>query len=67
VHPIVLVNTRNYFAPLIELLNHAVSERFMNEQHLGMWQVVATPDDVPDALRTAAPWSADARNFAAVR
>ena len=29
VHPIVLLNTRNYFAPLIELLNHAVEERFM--------------------------------------
>ena len=37
--PIVLLNTRNYFAPLITLLNHAVEERFMGERHLEMWQV----------------------------
>lgn len=67
VYPIVLVNTRDYFAPLIELLNHAVAERFMDERHLRMWQVVATPEEVPDALRNAEPWSPDARKFAAVR
>jgi uncharacterized protein (TIGR00730 family) len=67
VHPIVLVNTRNYFAPLVQLLEQAVEERFMNAEHLRMWQVVATPDQVPAALEAAPPWSADARAYAAVR
>jgi len=67
VHPIVLVNTRGFFAPLIHLLQQAVAERFMNEQHLSMWQVVATPDEVPAALEAAPPWSAEAREFATVR
>jgi uncharacterized protein (TIGR00730 family) len=67
VHPIVLVNTRGFFAPLIHLLQQAVAERFMNERHLAMWQVVASPEEVPAALDTAPPWSADAREFAAVR
>ena len=67
VHPIVLVNTRGFFAPLIQLLQQAVAERFMNEQHLNMWQVVDTPDEVPAALDAAPPWSAEAREFAAVR
>jgi uncharacterized protein (TIGR00730 family) len=67
VHPIVLVNTRNFFAPLIQLLEQAVAERFMNAEHLRMWQVVATPEQVPAALETAPAWSADARMFAAVR
>ena len=67
VHPIVLVNTRNYFAPLITLLEHAVTERFMGPRHLDMWQVVDTPDEVPHALETAPPWSEAAREFAAVR
>ena len=67
VHPIVLLNTRNYFAPLIELLKHAVAERFMGEQHLAMWQVVAEPEQIPHALATAPPWSEAAREFAAVR
>lgn len=65
-HPIVLVNTRNYFAPLIKLLEHAVEEHFLNESHLAMWEVVDTPEAVPDALEQAAPWPADARRFAQV-
>lgn len=65
-HPIVLVNTRDYFAPLIALLEHAVSERFMDTRHRAMWQVVAEPEDVPAALADAPPWSEAARAFAAV-
>ena len=41
--PIVIVNTRNYFAPLLALLESAVRERFMDERHLAMWQVVEEP------------------------
>ena len=66
-HPVVLLNTRNYFAPLVELLKHAVEERFMGERHLEMWQVVAEPEEIPHALATAPPWSESAREFAAVR
>ena len=65
--PIVLVNTRNYFAPLIDLLEHAIAERFMDRRHLRMWQLVDSPEDVPAALENAPPWSEAARDFAAVR
>ena len=61
---IVIVNTRNYFAPLLELLEAAVRERFMDERHLAMWQVVEGPDEVLPALLAAPPWSANARAFA---
>src|SRR5579864_1131516 len=57
-NPIVLVNTRGFFTPLLELLARAVDERFMDPRHLHMWQVVATPEEVPAALDKAAPWSA---------
>ena len=62
--PIVIVNTRNYFAPLLSLLEAAVRERFMDERHLAMWQVVASPDEVVPAFLAAPPWSAAARAFA---
>lgn len=65
-YPIVLVNTRRYFDPLVELLNHTVSERFMDERHLDMWQVVEAPEQVPQALFEAPEWSAAARDFAQV-
>jgi uncharacterized protein (TIGR00730 family) len=66
-HAIVLVNTRDYFRRLIDVLEHAIAERFMDERHRQMWQVVATPEEVPAALDSAPPWSAAAREFAAVR
>ena len=65
-NPIVLVNTRSFFTPLIEQLARAVEESFMDQRHLLMWQVVATPEEVPAALASAPAWSADARAFAAV-
>jgi len=66
-HAIVLVNTLNFFDGLIRLLEHSVSERFMDPRHLQMWQVVASPEEVPHALEHAPAWSAAAREFAAVR
>ena len=65
-NPIVLVNTRGFFTPLLEMLARAVEERFMDPRHLKMWQVVAAPEEVPAALASAPAWSADARQFAAV-
>jgi len=65
-NPIVLVNTRGFFAPLVALLEHAVEERFMDVRHLAMWQVVAHPEEVPQALERAPAWVAEARGFAAV-
>ena len=64
--PIVLVNTRNYFEPLRILLEAAVRERFMDERHLAMWQIVSSAEEVPEALASASDWSSAAREFAAV-
>jgi hypothetical protein len=66
-HAIVLVNTRHFFDGLIQLLEHTVSERFMDPRHRQMWQVVASAEEVPHALENAPAWSAAAREFAAVR
>jgi uncharacterized protein (TIGR00730 family) len=65
-NPIVLVNTRGFFAPLLSLLERAVEEHFMDTRHLAMWQVVERPEDVPEALARAPAWSAEARRFAAL-
>ncbi len=64
--PIILVNTRGYFQPLLEMLSRAVEEHFMDERHSLMWQVVAEPEAVPDALEQAPAWAAEFRSFAAV-
>lgn len=65
-NPIVLVNTRNFFDPLLHLLSRAIEERFMDERHARMWEVVAHPEAVPEALARAPAWDAEAREFAAL-
>jgi uncharacterized protein (TIGR00730 family) len=63
-HPIVLVNTRGFFDPLVELLSRAIAERFMDERHRAMWQLVAEPEEVPAAIAAAPGWTSDAQGFA---
>jgi uncharacterized protein (TIGR00730 family) len=65
-NPILLVNTRGYFDPLLTLLTRAIEERFMDERHARMWDVVARPEEVPLALSRAPAWGAEARAFAAL-
>ena len=64
--PIVLVNTRQFFDPLLELFDRSIAERFMDERHRAMWTVVNDPDDVVEAIASAPPWGEEARNFAAL-
>jgi uncharacterized protein (TIGR00730 family) len=64
VNPIVIVNGRGYYDPLLTLLGSAVRERFMDERHRAMWSVVDRAEDVVRAIESAPPWSADARSFA---
>ena len=63
----VLVNTNGYFNRFADFLTHAVSERFMAEQHLQMWSLIDEPEEIIEALRRAPAWSSEARQFAAVR
>jgi uncharacterized protein (TIGR00730 family) len=65
-NPILLVNTRGFFNPLLDLLGHAIEEHFMDERHAQMWEVVDQPEEVPEALSRAPAWGAEARSFAAV-
>ncbi len=51
--PIILVNMRNYYSPLLAMLANAIAERFMQEPSANIWQVVPTPDDVVPALAAA--------------
>ena len=63
-NPIVLVNIRGYFAPLIDALEAAIREHFMDRRHRDMWQIVQEIDDVIGAIESAPQWSPEARGFA---
>jgi uncharacterized protein (TIGR00730 family) len=62
--PIVLVNTRGYFQPLLQMLARAVEEQFMDSRHPLMWQVVVRPEEVVEAIDRAPAWTVEHRSFA---
>jgi uncharacterized protein (TIGR00730 family) len=66
-NPIVLVNVKGFFDPLLSLLQRCIDERFMDERHAAMWQVAAEPDDILGEIQSAAPWTHDARRFATMK
>ncbi|MGH8197106.1 MAG: TIGR00730 family Rossman fold protein [Steroidobacteraceae bacterium] len=65
--PIVIVNTRGYYDPLIAQLAAAIEGRFLDARHDTMWTVVGEPEEVLPAIEAASSWSADSRDFAVVR
>ena len=48
--PIIIVNTKGYYTPLLQMLEQAVRHRFMKESHRSLWHVAATPQEVIDLL-----------------
>lgn len=66
-NPILILNTKNYYAPLREMLEQSVKENFMAKEHLQMWTFIDEPEDFMAAYNNAAIWSEDAIKFAAVR
>lgn len=65
--PIVIVNTRGFFEPLLAQLALAIERRFMDARHESMWTVVAGPEDVLPAIEASPAWREDSRDFAVVR
>ncbi len=66
-NPIILLDTRGFYAPLDAFLQQVIDARFMNPEHAAMWSRVAHPEDVLPAIAAAPAWSEDARNLAIVR
>lgn len=62
--PIVILNTKNFYGPLKEMLEKCVYENFMNKVHLEMWKFVEKPSEVLPNLENSSDWNKDAINFA---
>jgi TIGR00730 family protein len=64
--PIVILNTNNFYNPLIEMLKRAVDENFMRSQHTGIWKVVSTPQEAINAINNTPLWDASIGKMAAI-
>lgn len=65
-HPIVILNTGGYYQPLLDMLSHAVEERFMRPVHLDIWSVATTPSEALELLYSTPVWDTSIRKFAAI-
>ncbi|HEX9974207.1 MAG TPA: TIGR00730 family Rossman fold protein [bacterium] len=65
-NPIIIVNVKGFYNPLVELLNNSIAEKFMDARHRSMWSVVNNSEEVLDAIQNSPSWSGDARHFAAI-
>ena len=64
--PIIILNTKGYFDPLLTMLQRAVDEQFMRQQHAAIWRIASTPDEAIEMLYTTPCWDASVRKFAAL-
>lgn len=64
--PIVIVNIDGFYDPLITMLQSTVDEQFMRPEHLNMWHVVNTVEEVLSMLRSIDPWPLNAISYAKV-
>ena len=62
--PILLVNVEGYFDPCVLLLQRCIQQRFMDARHDRMWTLVASVEEVLDALAAAPRWADNALDFA---
>lgn len=64
--PIVILNINGFYNPLLELLEKAVSERFMREQHREIWKVATSAEEALDFCESLPLWDKNVRKFAAL-
>lgn len=65
-NPIVILNTRGYFDPLLDMMQSAMDENFMRRQHGDIWHVAQTPQEAIDLIHNTPIWDSSIRKFAAI-
>jgi uncharacterized protein (TIGR00730 family) len=58
--PIIIFNQGGYYDPLLQMLQRAVDENFMGENHKKIWQSVNQVEDILPAILQTADWNPDA-------
>lgn len=64
--PVIVLNTDDYYTPLLQQLSRAVEHRFMREQHALIWQVASTPEEAVRLAETTPLWDKSVRKYAAL-
>lgn len=65
-NPIIILNVNRFFDPLLEMLEKAIEENFMRQQHGDIWKVARTPEEAVKLLYETPVWDVSIRKFAAI-
>ena len=65
-NPIIILNVNEFFDPLLEMLEKAIEENFMRQQHGDLWKVARTPEEAVKLLYETPVWDVSIRKFAAI-
>lgn len=65
-NPIVILNTNHFFDPLLNMLDKAIAENFMRNQHGKIWLVADEPAEAIQLIRTAPIWDSSIRKIAKI-
>ena len=58
-NPVVIVNSGGFYTKWLEFMEVTVAEKFLGEDHLKMYVVVNSPDEVYDAIANSEVWGDD--------
>lgn len=64
--PIVILNINGFFTPLLEMLQRAIDENFMREEHGSIWQVAQNAEEAVELLFHTPMWDEKVRKYAAI-
>jgi len=64
--PIVILNTNNFYDPLLQMLKQAIEENFMRPQHTDIWRVAQTPEEAMELVFSTPTWDKNLGKFAAI-
>jgi hypothetical protein len=64
--PIVILNTNNFFNPLLNLFVQMIEQNFMRDIHSNIWTTVNKPSEVLEAIRNAPDWDGSVIKYASV-
>lgn len=62
-NPIILLDTKDFYAPLDAFMAHVVDEQFMGPNDAAIWQRVAQPTDVLPAIEATPAWQHSVIDF----
>lgn len=65
-NPVVILDVKGYFDPLLAMLQRAVEENFMRTQHGSIWHVAKTVREAVELVHTVPLWDVSIRKFAAI-